>query len=180
VPLAHDIDAGAGVAAVWFVRRAGRPDAVEDVCLFERVEGSWRYLGGGGSQGEFLLTGRPSAARAGPASLMTSWTGCAVRSSADRDAQSHPGDLTDVGWVACALFRVAAEVAHLQADTRRIEVPWHGYVIVAWKAPPVSELPPKPPIAAIGADGSRLTELGSHDHLDSLTWAAIEAATEGT
>lgn len=178
VVVARDVDADAGVAAVWLARRAGGPDAAEEVCLFERVGGSWQYLGGGGG-GEFLLTGRPSASRAGPASLMTSWSGCSVRSSADRDAQGHPGDLTDVGWVACAMFRVAAEVAYLQVGARRIEVPGHGYVIVAWKAPPASELPPRPPIAAIGEDGSRLTELGPHDHLDSLTWAAIEAAIEG-
>jgi hypothetical protein len=72
------------------------------------------------------------------------------------------------------MFRVAADVAHLQVGARRIEVPWHGYVVVAWKAPLASGLPARPPIAAIGEDGSRLTELGPHDHLDSLTWAAVE------
>lgn len=179
VVVARDIDADAGVAAVWLVRRAAGPDAVEEICQFERVGGSWRYLGGGGRRGNFLLTGRPSASRAGPASLMTSLSGCSVRSSADRDAQGRPGDFTDVGWVACAMFRAAAEVAYLQAGTRRIVVPWHGYVVVAWKAPPASEIPARPPVAAIGEDGSPLTELGPRDHLDRLTWAAVEAAIEG-
>jgi hypothetical protein len=43
----------------------------------------------------------------------------------------------------------------------------------------VAELPARPTVAAIGEDGSRLTELGPRDHLDSLTWAAVEAAIEG-
>jgi hypothetical protein len=47
VVVASDMDAAAGVAAVWLVRRAGWPGAVEETCLFERVGGSWRYLGGG-------------------------------------------------------------------------------------------------------------------------------------
>ena len=177
--VARDIDAEAGVAAVWLVRRVAGPDIVEEICQFERVGGSWRYLGGGGRRGELLLTGRPSASRAGPASLMTSLSGCSVRSSADRAARGRPGDLADVGWVACAMFRVGVEVAYLQAGARRVEVPWHGYVVVAWKAPPVSDVPARPAVAAIGEDGSRLTGLGPRDYLDSLTWAAVEAAIEG-
>jgi hypothetical protein len=177
--VARDLNAEAGVAAVWLVRRVAGPDIVEEICQFERVGGSWRYLGGGGRRGELPLTGRPSASRTGPASLMTSLSGCSIRSTADRAAQGRTGDFADVGWVACAMFRVAADVAYLQAGARRIEVPWHGYVVIAWKASPVSELPARPTVAAIGEDGSRLTELGPRDHLDSLTWAAVEAAIEG-
>jgi len=171
--------AALAIAAVWLVRRVAGPDIVEEICQFERVGGSWRYLGCGGRRGELLLTGRPSASRAGPASLMTSLSGCSVRSSADRAARGRPGDFADVGWVACAMFRVGVEVAYLQAGARRVEVPWHGYVVVAWKASPVSEVPARPPVAAIGEDGSRITGLGPRDSLDSLTWAAVEAAIEG-
>ena len=77
------------------------------------------------------------------------------------------------------MFRVAAEARHLQAGARRITVPGHGYVIVAWKAPPAFLLPPRPPIVAVGEDGSRLSELGPGDHLDSRAWADIEAVLEG-
>lgn len=180
VVVASDIDSDAGVAAVWLVRRSGSPDAWEETCLFERVENGWRYLGGGGGSGsELLRAGRPSASQAGPASVIMSMSGTASRSRADREAQGDQRDLGQVGWVACAMFRVAAEVEHLQAGTRRITVPGHGYVIVAWKAPPASLLPPRPPIVAVGADGSRLSELGPGDHLDSRAWADIEAALGG-
>jgi hypothetical protein len=69
--------------------------------------------------------------------MMTILSGSAGRSRADREARGrYPDDLAEVGWVACATFRVAAEVAHLQVGARQIKVPGHGYVIVAWKAPP--------------------------------------------
>jgi hypothetical protein len=180
VVVASDVDRDAGVAAVWLVRRPGSPDAWDQTCLFERIGNRWRYLGGGGGSGsEVLRAGRPSASAAGPASVITSLSGTASRSRADREARDDQRDLSQVGWVACAMFRVAAEVGHLQAGGRRITVPEHGYVIVAWKAPSASLLPPRPPIAAVGAGGSWLSELGPGDHLDSRAWADIEAALGG-
>jgi len=175
VVVASDIDADAGVAAVWLTRRARWPNPANNFCLFERARGSWQYLGGGGGTEEkFLPAGRPSASRAGPASMMTSLSGCSGRSRADREAQGSRGDFASVGWVACAMFRVATEVAQLQVGTRRIEVPQHGHVIVAWKAPPSSVSPLRPPIAAVSGDGFKLTELSPNGHLDSLTWASLE------
>jgi hypothetical protein len=179
--VASDIDANVGVAGVWLARRAGSPqDAVDEACLFERIGGSWQYLGAGGRTGsELLRAGRPSASLTGPASIIASMSGCASRSRADREAEGGQQDFLHVGWVACAMFRVAAEVRHLQAGARQITVPQDGYVIVAWKAEPGSDVPPRPPIVAVGEDGSRLSELGPNDHLDSYTWAAIAAAVEG-
>lgn len=174
VVVASDVAADAGVAAVWLTRPARGPGTGNESCLFERVGGSWQYLGGGGSGEELPLTGRPSASRAGPASMMTSLSGSAGRSRSDREAQGAERGFDRVGWVACAMFRVATEIAHLQVAARRIEVPRHGYVIVVWKAPPSPVSPPRPPIAAISEDGRRLTELGPTEHLDSLTWASLE------
>lgn len=180
VVVASDIDSDAGVAAVWLARRPGSPDARDETCLFERIEKRWRYLGGGGGSGsELLVAGRPSASQGGPASVITSMSGTASRSRADREAQGDRRDFSQVGWVACAMFRVAAEVEHLQAGARRITVPEHGYVIIAWKAPPASAFPPRPPIVAVGEDGSVLSELGPGDHLDSRAWADIDAALKG-
>lgn len=121
--MASDIDAGAGVAAVWLVHRAGGPDAVHEYCQFECIRGSWQYLGGGRGGREFLPARRPSASRAGPAAMMTSLSGCAGRSRSDREAQGDQRDLGRVDWVACAMFRVAAEVAHLEVGARRIKIP---------------------------------------------------------
>lgn len=173
--VAGDIDVDAGVAAVWQARRARWPNAGNGICQFERVGGRWQYLGGADTETKLLLAGRPSASRAGPASMMTILSGCAGRSRADREAQGrYQDDFAEVGWAACAMFRVAAEVAYLQVGARQIKVPGHGYVIVAWKAPPSPVSPPRPPIAAISEDGRRLTELGPNDHLDSLTWASLQ------
>lgn len=175
VVVASDINTDAGVAAVWLVRRAG-PSTLANYCLFERARGSWQYLGCGGAirKETFLLTSRPSASQAGPASMMTNLSGCSARSHAEREARDYQQDLAEVGWVACAMFRVAAEVVYLQVGTRLIKVPQHGHVIVAWKAPPSSVSPRRPPIAAVGGDGVNLTELGPDSHLDSLTWTSLE------
>jgi hypothetical protein len=169
-----DIDADAGVAAIWLARRAGWPIAVNGVCQFERVGNSWQCVSGGGTGEKLPLAGRPSASRSGPASMMTHVSSGAGRSRADREALGLQQDPAKMGWVAYETFRVAAEVAHLQVGARRIKVPQHGYVIVAWKAPPSYVSPPRPPIAAVSDDGLRLTELGPNDHLDSLTWASLQ------
>jgi len=174
--VARDIDADAGVAAVWIARRPGRPGGIEEICQYERVAGSWQHRGGGGgSAADFAPAGRRSAGVAGQASMLTHLGGTAGRSRADREAQGDQLDPSRAGWTAAATFRVAAEVAHLQVGSRRVEIPEHGHVVVAWKSP-AADRPSRPPITAIGADGAILSELGPGDHLDTLTWAAINKA----
>ena len=178
--MASDIDEDAGVAAVWMVRRAGKPGAIEEICQYEHLAGTWQYTGGGGANTtNFMPAGRPPAGVAGPASMLTYLGGCGGRSRADRAAQGDQLDPSRAGWTAAATFRVATEVTHLQVGARRVEVPEHGHVVVAWKAPaadrPADRLR-RPPITALGADGAILSEFGPDDHLDTLTWAAIEKA----
>jgi hypothetical protein len=96
----------------------------------------------------------------------------AVRSRADREKDTGLG-VAGAGWVACAGFRLATEVGHLQVGARSIRVPGHGYVIVAWRSSPALA---RPPIVAVGKDGSRLSELGPNDSLDTLTWESVERA----
>jgi hypothetical protein len=62
----------------------------------------------------------------------------------------------------------------LDVGPRRIKVPRHGHIIVAGKAPLSPVSPIRPPIVAISSYGKRMTELGPDDHLDSLTWAALQ------
>ena len=81
--------------------------------------------------------------------------------------------MAGAGWVACAGFRLAAEVGAASGQGRPIPVPGHGYAIVAWRSPPALA---RPPIVAVGKDGSQLSELGPHDFLDSLTREGIERA----
>ena len=171
--LASDVDEDAGAGAVWLVRHPGSPDSAEHTLEFERGDG-WQYLGGGSSSArEFSLNRRPSALVNGPATMMRLVTGSASRSWADRERLADGLGVAGAGWVACAGFRVAAEVGHLQAAGRSIPVPDHGYAIVAWRSPPALT---RPPIVAVGNNGSRLSELGPHDSLDSLSWESIEQA----
>ena len=173
VALASDVDEAGGVAAVWLVRRPGSPDSAQHTLEFERGEG-WRFLGSGGSSArEFLLDRRPSASVNGPTSMMRLVSSSASRSWTDRDKQAAGLGVDGAGWVACAGFRLAAEVGHLQIGERSVAVPGHGYAIVAWRSPAALT---RPPIVAVGNDGSRLSELGAHDVLDSLTWESVQRA----
>jgi hypothetical protein len=176
VVVSSDIDAEAGVAAVWLAHRTARPRAAETVSLYELIDGTWQHLSGSGGGDGFAPTPRPSAARAGQALMLASVSGGSVRSRADRQALGDLGRFDLAGWVACAMFRAATEVTHLTVGTRLVLVPEHGYVIVAWKAPPSAVPPPRPPVAALGPDGAVLTELGPSQHIDTLSWAAIEQA----
>src|SRR5579859_3541119 len=174
VVVASDIDADAGVAAVWLDSPGRRRRVIGGICLYERAAGSWQHRGGslGGGTG-FALTRRPSATSDGPALTLTSMSGSSMRSISDWDAADRR-DLSAAGKIGCSMFRAAVEVTHMRVGARRVEVPAHGYVIVAWKAPPSSGVSGRPPIAALGADGAVLTELGSGEHIDTLTRSAID------
>ena len=167
VLLATDIDADAGVAAAWLVRRPGSARQVVETWLYERRPGGWEGLGGGAGVGGkgigpaySVLAVRPSAARDGPGSMLTRWggAGCYERG----------------GIVGCDYLRVAAEVEYIQAGKRRICVPEHGYVLVVWKSAPTGLPSGRPRIVAVGRDGSVLTELGPEDYFDSLTMAILD------
>ena len=173
VALASDIDGDAGAAAVWLVHHPGSPDSAEHTLLFDRGDG-WRFLGGGSSGAqEFSLAGRPSASLNGPMGMMRLMSSSSSRSRADRERDATGLGVAGAGWVACAGFRLAIEVGHLQVGERSIPVPGHGYAIVAWRSPPALA---RPLIVAVGRDGSRLTELGPNGSMDSLTWKSIERA----
>jgi hypothetical protein len=174
VVLASDVDDDADVAAVWLVRHPGSPDSREATLQFERSGTNWRYLGASGGSGrEFSLAGRPSASVDGPTTMLRLLNSSAARSRTDRQRQVGGLGMAGAGWVACAGFRLAAEVGHLQVGGRSIPVPGHGYAVAAWRSPPALT---RPVVVAVGKDGSRLSELGPAGSLDSLTWKSIERA----
>jgi hypothetical protein len=173
VALASDVDEDAAVAAVWLVHRPGSAASAQHTLEFERGDG-WRFLGGGSSGAqEFSLTGRPSASVNGPASMMRLVSSSASRSRTDREKDATGLGVAGAGWVACAGFRLATEVGHLQVGERSVPVPGHGYAIVAWRSPPALA---RPLITAMGKDGSQLSELGPNSSMDSLTWEGVERA----
>lgn len=70
--------------------------------------------------------------------------------------------------------RVAAEVRHLAVGERRIEVPAHGRVIVAWKSRATGNGGIRPLIVAFGPDGSELSRIGPDDEMDSYTLTTLK------
>jgi hypothetical protein len=173
VALASGVDEDAGVAAVWLVHHPGSAGSAQHTLEFERGDG-WRFLGGGSSGArEFSLAGRPSASVNGPTSMMRLVSSSASRSRTDRERDAAGLGVAGAGWVACAGFRLAAEVGHLQVGQRPVPVPGHGYAIVAWRSPPALA---RPLIMAVGKDGSRLSELRPNNSMDSLTREGVERA----
>jgi hypothetical protein len=173
VALASDVDEDAAVAAVWLVHGPGSAGSAEHALEFERGDG-WRCLGGGSSGAqEFSLAGRPSASVNGPAIMMRLVSSSASRSRTGREKDATGLGVAGAGWVACAGFRLATEVGHLQVGGRSVPVPGHGYAIVAWRSPPALA---RPLITAMGKDGSQLSELGPNSSMDSLTWEGVERA----
>jgi hypothetical protein len=80
-----------------------------------------------------------------------------------------------IGWVSCAGFRLAAGAETLQVGERLIRVPEHGYVIAVWRSQVTLA---RPPIAALGHDGSPLATIGPNEHLNSLKWKGILTAID--
>jgi hypothetical protein len=68
-------------------------------------------------------------------------------------------------------LRVAAEVDHLLIgeQQRRVQVPGHGRVIVAWKSPNTGVGGIRPLIVAVGRHGSELSRIAPADAMDSYT-----------
>jgi hypothetical protein len=141
VALAHDVDEDEGVAAVWLVRRPGSLNSAQHTLEFERNDG-WRFLGGGTTSArQISLDPRPAAPASGPASMIRLVSSSASRSRIDRERLADGLGAAGAGWVACAGFRVAAEVGHLQTAGRSIPVLDHGYAIVGWRSPPTLTRP---------------------------------------
>ena len=90
----------------------------------------------------------------------------------------HPRSITAAPWVGSSELRVAAEVGHLLVGGRRIEVPGHGRLIVAWKSRSTGSGGLRPLIVAGGRDGSELSRIGPHDSMDSYTWAKVSGQQE--
>jgi hypothetical protein len=169
--LARDVDEAAAVAAVWLMR-AGSTNSAAYALQFERTD-SWHCLGwSGGSTPNLLLIGRPSAA-SGPAKAIELSIGGSSRSRLGKNSQaaaSHTDVAGRADWIACAGFRVAADAETLQVGERLINVPDHGYVVVAWRSP---DRLARPPISALRKDGSPLATIGPNEHLDSLGWKSV-------
>ena len=171
-----DVDLGGGIGAVWLVWRPGSAGAETHTALMERCGRQWRYTGGGSASGGDVATGRRAAGQPGQVGMIECGGGAGGLGYAWR--LQHPRSVTAAPWVGSSELRVAAEVGHLLVGGRRIEVPGHGRLIVAWKSRSTGSGGLRPLIVAVGHDGSELSRIGPHDSMDSYTWAKLSGQQE--
>jgi len=171
-----DVDFDGGIGAVWLIRRPGSAKAETRTALIERCGGQWQYTGAGSAPGSDVATGRSAAGQSGQIGMIECGGSAGGVSYAYR--LQHPHSITAAPWVGSSELRVAAEVGHLLLGERRIEVPWHGSLIVAWTSRPTGSGGLRPPIVAVARDGSELSRIGPHDSLDSYTWAKLSGQQE--
>lgn len=181
-----DIDRDAGLAAALVVTLPfrGAATAYQEAYEGDAVRG-WIPMGGGSfSPAERALPRtRPSAARSGPAVLISYSGSSGGRSYLERlrlmEAGRRPEELRAVNWINVSVIDVSAEVDHLLVSGRRIEAPDHGRCVVVWKsaAPTPTNRPARPRITAVDHSGRILTELGPRDVLDTFTQAFLDELT---
>ena len=168
-----DVDLDGGIGAVWLVWRPGSAKAETHTALIERCGGQWQYTGGGSASGGDVAAERSAAGQPGQVGMIECGGGAGGLSRAYR--LQHPHSITAAPWVGSSELRVAAEVGHLLVGGRRIEVPGHGRLIVAWKSRSTGSGGLRPLIVAVGRDGSELSRIGPHDSLDSYTWVKLSS-----
>ena len=171
-----DVDLDGSIGAVWLVWRPGSAKAETHTALVERCGGQWRYTGGGSASGGDVATERRAAGQPGQIGMIECGGGAGGLGCAWR--LQHPHSITAAPWVGSSELRVAAEVGHLIVGGRRIEVPGHGRLIVAWKSRSTGSGGLRPLLVAMGRDGSELSRIGPHDGMDRYTWAKLGGQQE--
>ena len=170
-----DVDVDAGCGAVWLVWRPWSSKAGTYTARVEHHGGQFRYMGatgvvgGGAVLDRDVPAGRPAASEPGQVGMIELGGHSGGVSSAWR--LQHRGPSIDAPWVGASELRVAAEVDHLLIgqQRRRVQVPGHGRVIVAWKSPNTIVGGTRPLIVAMGRNGSELSRLGPADVMDTYT-----------
>jgi hypothetical protein len=147
LPLAVDRDGD--VAVTLFLRRGVSGVPLLDAHTLERVDGSWRSLGGGGGPGDEATQPRPHLGDLGAPAVSHGGGGTA------RTGRGWFGRLRD-DWISYAELRAAEEVAALRVGTRSVPVAAHGNAVVVWTRRP-------PEVTALDASGAVLgrVSLGS-------------------
>jgi hypothetical protein len=173
--LSGDMDLDGGIGAVWLVWRPRSAKAETHTALIERCGGHWQYTGGSSVSGVPVAADR-SARQPGQIGMIEIGAEAGGLSYAYRLLPTH--SITLAPWVGASELQVAAEVSHLLLGERRIKVPGHGMLIVAWKSRYTGIGGLRPLIVAVGRDGSELSRIGPHDSMDSYTWAMVSGQQE--
>ncbi|MFF3375470.1 hypothetical protein ACFYXF_21300 [Streptomyces sp. NPDC002680] len=160
-----DVDADAGVGAVWMVWRpgaAGESVPREHVEFLEWYGGRWRCLGG--------TAGSVDGPADGDVDVIEIRGGAGILSLARR--LDPPRSIETAPWIGCVLVYLGRDVGHVLVGDRRFEASGQRRVVAAWKGSQVSR-GPRPVVVAIGRDGTELSRIGPFDSLDSRTWARV-------
>ncbi|MET7692874.1 hypothetical protein ABZT06_33760 [Streptomyces sp. NPDC005483] len=155
-----DVDDSAGVGAVWIVWRPRSSRALEHIALLEWYGERWRYAGGGSGSGD------------GPVDVDVLDVENAAGALSLTRGRDLPHSVDAAPWIGCAKVRLGRDVGHVLFGVRRIEVPERRTLIVVWTSPRTSR-GVRPVIVALGRDGAELSRIGTHDSLDTHTWARL-------
>ncbi|WP_235451613.1 hypothetical protein [Streptomyces olivochromogenes] len=155
-----DVDAAAGVGAIWMVWRPKSPRMREQLALMRWHGEQWRYVGGGSGSGDDPVN----------VDVLDVCDGAGVRSPARN--LDLPGSGTAASWISCVKVRLGRDVDHVLIGGRRIENPEQCSLIAVWTSPYGSR-GSRPVIVALGRDGAELSRIGPHDCLDTHTWARL-------
>ncbi|MFD8722929.1 hypothetical protein ACFV2H_34395 [Streptomyces sp. NPDC059629] len=155
-----DVDATAGVGAIWIVWRPKSPRACEHIALLERYEERWRYVGGGSGPEDDPVD----------VDVLDVRNGGGVLSLTRGIDPAHP--ITAAPWISCVKVRLGRDVGHILIGARRIENSERCKLIAVWTSPYTSR-EARPVIVALGRDGAELSRIGPHDSLDTHTWVRL-------
>jgi hypothetical protein len=172
-----DVDLDGGIGAVWLEWRPGSAAVETHTALIERCGGQWECEGSGSYSDGYVVTQRRAAGQPGQVGMIECGGGGGGVSYAYRLQYPHAA-IRAAPWVGASELCVAAEVDHILLGERRIEVPRHGRLIVAWKSRSTGNGGLRPLIVAMARDGSELSRIGPHDVMDSYTWAKLSGQQE--
>lgn len=153
-----DVDATAGVGAIWILWRPKSSRMREHIALLEWFGEQWRCVGGSIGSGDDPVD----------VDVLDVSSGGGVLSLTRR--LDPPRSITAAPWINCVKVRLGRDVRHVLIGARRIEVPKQRRLIAVWKSPRVSR-GVRPLIVVLGHEGAELSRMGPQDGLDTHTWA---------
>ncbi|MFD3453851.1 hypothetical protein ACFWVC_16945 [Streptomyces sp. NPDC058691] len=154
-----DVDATAGVGAVWIVWRPNSPRAREHNALLEWYDAQWRCVGAGSGPADDPADVDVIEIRGGAGALSLT-------------RRLGPHAISTAPFINCVAVHLGRGVSHLLIGDRRIEAPERRKLIAAWKSTQAGR-GIRPVIVALRHDGTELSHMGPHDGLDSHTWARL-------
>lgn len=161
-----DVDAAAGVGAIWIVWRPKSPRTREHIALLEWYGERWRYAGGSSGSGDDLVD----------AELLDGLDVLDVRSGGGALSLTRwlapPRSVITAPWIGCVKVCLGQDVDHVVVGGRRMENPEHRRLIAVWTSPATGPRD-RPVIVALSSDGVELSRIGPYDGLDSHTWAQV-------